>query len=201
MKLGIDSGFALVKARVDGLEWALTRSANPHHIHFLTVNEAVMAGRLDVNSNLGSCAAGSGHDCYLKGISVRFDCYLDQSMHRQLLRYRFLDIVSSMSLEHSWKEVLFDAHLMRNVDPLFVEALRAAYQVNKDRDEPHDERWFIRNMPLGTLLGMSFRCNYLQLKTIYSQRKNHKNPGWREFCMEIEELPMFLKLTQKKEKV
>ena len=27
--------------------------------------------------------------------------------------------------------------------------------------------------------------NYRALKTIYSQRKNHRLPEWREFCEEI----------------
>ena len=31
--------------------------------------------------------------------------------------------------------------------------------------------------------------NYRSLKTIYSQRKNHRLPEWREFCEWIETLP------------
>lgn len=190
-------GFALMKAEVHGLEWALVRSANPHHIHFLPVTMEEAQKRRKTNNKLGSCAAGSGHDCLLKGITVAFDVYLDQSMHRQLLRYRFVDVVSSMSLEHNWKEVLFDPSLTVCIDPLMLESLRAAYQVCIDRDEEPDKRWFLRNMPMGVMLGMSFRCNYLALKTIYAQRKNHSHPGWRRFCEEIRAMPYFTELTQK----
>ena len=31
--------------------------------------------------------------------------------------------------------------------------------------------------------------NYRALKTVYSQRKNHRLPEWREFCKWIETLP------------
>lgn len=51
----------------------------------------------------------------------------------------------------------------------------------------------------GFEMWMTISTNYLQLKTIYSQRKNHKlKEDWGAFCKWCEELPMFLELTQKK---
>ena len=43
--------------------------------------------------------------------------------------------------------------------------------------------------PCGFELTARMTTNYRALKTIYSQRKNHKLPEWREFCKEIEKLP------------
>jgi len=42
---------------------------------------------------------------------------------------------------------------------------------------------------------MRITTNYLQLKTIYRQRKNHKLPEWRIFCDWILSLPEFKELT------
>lgn len=190
----MSSGFILHRAEVDGMAFALCAMRNPHTTRFkdgVDANDAEMA----LASKLGSAPSGSGHDCMAKGITVAMDIYCDQSMHRQLLRYRFVDVVSSMSLEHSWKKVLFDDFLCQCVDPLILESLRAAYQVDVDREEPERKRFFLQNMPMGVMLGMSIRCNYLQLKTIWRQRHNHSHPGWREFCREMLEFPSFSLLT------
>jgi hypothetical protein len=188
------TGFDVMYCKVDGLDWAQVRSGNAHRTYFERLTDRAVFDRTKVNQSLGQSDVGSGHCCYLKGIRVSFDAYTDQRIHRQLLRYRFVDIVSSMSLEHSWEKILFDPHLMSRVDPLMTEALRAAYQGAKDRDEEPDREWFLNNMPLGVMLGVSFTANYLQLKTIYHQRKNHRHPGWRNFCEEIALLPMFREL-------
>lgn len=42
---------------------------------------------------------------------------------------------------------------------------------------------------------MSVSTNYLQLKTMYRQRKHHKlKEDWNAFCQMCEKLPMFLEL-------
>lgn len=48
----------------------------------------------------------------------------------------------------------------------------------------------ISNCPMGLEQIMSVSTNYLQLKTIYEQRKNHKLYDWKIFCKWIETLPM-----------
>jgi hypothetical protein len=45
------------------------------------------------------------------------------------------------------------------------------------------------NCPTGVILTAGMSTNYQQLKTIYSQRQNHRLPEWREFCKWIESLP------------
>ncbi len=52
----------------------------------------------------------------------------------------------------------------------------------------------ISNIPSGFELSMRIVLNYLQAKTIYAQRKNHKLPDWKIFCDWILELPMFKEL-------
>jgi hypothetical protein len=48
--------------------------------------------------------------------------------------------------------------------------------------------------PCGFKLTAGMTTNYRQLKTIYSQRKTHRLPEWREFCAWIETLPRFKEL-------
>ena len=43
--------------------------------------------------------------------------------------------------------------------------------------------------PAGFRITAGMTTNYRQLKTIYSQRRNHRLPEWREFCKWIETLP------------
>lgn len=45
------------------------------------------------------------------------------------------------------------------------------------------------NVPVGFRLTARMTTNYRQLKTIYSQRRNHRLPEWREFCKWVEGLP------------
>ena len=43
--------------------------------------------------------------------------------------------------------------------------------------------------PMGLELTARVTTNFLQLKTIYNQRKNHKLPEWLQFCEFIKSLP------------
>lgn len=49
----------------------------------------------------------------------------------------------------------------------------------------------ISNCPMGLEQTMRITTNYLQLKTIYHQRKHHKLKDWHIFCEWIESLPKF----------
>ena len=51
--------------------------------------------------------------------------------------------------------------------------------------------------PCGFKLTAAMTTNYRQLKTIVSQRRNHRLPEWREFCRQVEEFPHFKELIYK----
>lgn len=55
----------------------------------------------------------------------------------------------------------------------------------------------VSNLPQGIEKTWAITTNYLQLKTIYHQRKNHKLPEWHIFCEWIESLPFFKELIMK----
>lgn len=133
---------------------------------------------------LSNAKSGSGHDCALKGIIVQFDLQYPEYFSPQLQRYKFIDIISSQSKMHK-----IMSKTLRNEDfakPLPEQTLDylnfLIYQ--------GDINEVVNALPSGYLKWMAISSNYLQLKTIYRQRKNHKLSEWREFCKWIETLPM-----------
>jgi hypothetical protein len=65
------------------------------------------------------------------------------------------------------------------------------------KENPTLENFLIAksNLPEGLEIGRGVSTNHQQLKTVYSQRKNHKLPEWRDIvCPWIESLPYFKEL-------
>lgn len=59
----------------------------------------------------------------------------------------------------------------------------------------------ISNCPMGFEMTMRVTTSYLQLKTIYLQRKNHKlKEDWKAFCDWCESLPLFKEICLKEER-
>jgi hypothetical protein len=69
------------------------------------------------------------------------------------------------------------------------------YNLAKDEKKEYYYNKIISNCPMGLMLWCRITTNYLQLKTIYKQRKNHKLKEWRDFCKWIEKLEMFELIT------
>lgn len=139
-------------------------------------------------TRLAIAPAGSGHDCFLKGIVVSFDLTLSLKCWTEAERYTFLNFVSSMS---SLKLAETDAHIafVEYTDPDAIHILDSrmkVYQRNKTKDN-----WLrmVYSMPTGLLLSARMTTNYMQLKTIHNQRRAHRLPEWQEFCDWIETLP------------
>ena len=139
-------------------------------------------------TKLAKTPIGSGHDCFLKGILVSFDLTLSLKCWTEAERYTFLNFVSSMS---SLKLTETDSNIsfVEYTDPMAIQALESrmkVYKENKTRDN-----WLRMDysIPSGILLTARMTTNYMQLKTIYDQRRNHRLPEWQEFCDWIETLP------------
>jgi hypothetical protein len=151
---------------------------------------------------LGQAKNGSGHDCMLKGITVQFDWRKSILQERQILRYHFLDIISSQSTMHnalSMKvEEQCNEYVCQGIIGI-VQAMIDGYNNNKDtlsKEELKElELEILYNLPSGYELTARFTTNYLQLKTVIGQRRQHKLPEWREFCSWALQLPYFKQLT------
>lgn len=144
----------------------------------------------DRMSKLAKAKNGSGHDNALKGIVVQFDITYPQYFSMQLQRYNFIDIVSSQSKMHRLIKMDIGKSCNKYVTKEMI-GIIDKYKVEY-LENPTYENFMklVSNLPMGFELTMGISTNYLQLKTIYSQRKNHKlKEDWGEFCKMIETLP------------
>jgi hypothetical protein len=57
------------------------------------------------------------------------------------------------------------------------------------KDESVTDEHLAYSCPMGLELTARITTNYLQLKTMYHQLKNHKLQEWRHFCNWMESLP------------
>ena len=123
---------------------------------------------------LANTPNGSGHQTFLSGIRVSFDLKYPNYISPELQRYHFFDIVTSSSKMHKLMSMDMDMCFNEYVTDLSKKQMKelvAAY--NEDKSYKN----FIialSNCPQGIELFKRCSTNYLQLKTIYNQRKNHK---------------------------
>lgn len=149
---------------------------------------------------LAGCNTGEGHDNFLKGIIVQFDLTFTIKAWVEAERYHWLEFVSSQSTMHRIAKFDIAEQCIEYVHPDIIDTVkRLAEQYNAD---PTPERYLrlLYNVPVGFSLTAGMTTSYLQLKTIYQQRKNHRLPEWREFCRWIETLPYSELITRKGER-
>lgn len=153
---------------------------------------------------LGRTPVGSGHNCYLKGIIVETDIAAPQYWWLQFQRYHFADIISSQSKMHKITKMNLIKQCNKYVDERIIKILQEKidiYNLKKEIGNKKEcQRAFqevVSNVPSGLMLTAGIVTNYLQLKTMYQQRKNHKLEEWQFFCNWCEELPMFKKIVLK----
>lgn len=143
----------------------------------------------------GWAPIGSAHDCYLKGIVVQFDLTMSIKMSVEMERYHFIDFVSSQSTMHRITKLDINEQCNAYVD----DSVKAVVMELVDRynADPTPENYLkvLYNVPVGFCLTARMTTNYLQLKTIYAQRHNHRLPEWRSFCEWVLTLPAFRELT------
>ena len=173
----------LTNTKVYGLSEAITASGLPMS----------KAGNDKRAVKLGHAPVGSGHDTFLKGIIVQADITYPAYFAPQLQRYHWIDIISSESKMHTLtvREPKYNKYVLTS---LKFEIERWINEYNK---EPSYENYMmiLSNLPMGYELTMRISTNYLQLKTIYFQRKNHKlKEDWGAFIEWVESLPRFKEL-------
>ncbi len=145
-------------------------------------------------AKLGSCRPGTGHDCYLKGVTVQADITAPQYWWLQFQRYHFADIISSQSKMHRLFQMNLDTQLSPGVNLTAKKALTEAMRAYHEGYITYND--MMANVPMGLMLKARITTNYLQLKTMYQQRKNHKLTEWKAFCVWITELPAFSTLVK-----
>lgn len=143
---------------------------------------------------LAQSQIGHGHDQWLTGVIVQFDLTFSNKAWVEMERYHFVDFVSSQSTMHRITRFDIDSACNNYVDREIKSVLRRKideYNNMPDNSDEKKEKYLeiLYNVPSGFRLTAGITTNYRQLKTIYTQRKTHRLPEWRQFCSWIETLP------------
>ena len=193
--------------RVYGLDDAIRAAKYPKAVEL----DGLTAELTDGIKACSTCPTGTGHDNFLKGIIVQFDLTLSEKVWPEAQRYHWLDFVSSCSTMHKLQAMKPKDCCNRYVDPRVIDVLQEKInhynwlvamnkkpEYNINPDEIKEARLeMLYNIPSGFELTAAMTTNYLQLKTILQQRRNHLLPDWQVVCDWIESLPRFLELTQR----
>ena len=134
-------------------------------------------------------AKGTGHDQFLTGIIVQADFRLSIKAWVEMERYHFVDFVSSQSTMHRITKMDIDKQTNEYVDPRIIQIVQGLVEAYNDEPTPRNYLHVLYNVPTGLELTARLTTNYRQLKTIYSQRKEHRLPEWRCLCEELKQLP------------
>lgn len=148
--------------------------------------------------SLATTQRGSGHDNFLKGIVVQFDMTATNKIWVEAERYHFFDIVSSQSTMHKLKDMNLDECFIKYTDKRIVEImkeLQKEFNEANSKDSTAEERKeafynLLYSCPCGLLITAGISTNYLQLKTMYHQRKGHRLDEWSvDFVNFVNTLP------------
>ena len=139
---------------------------------------------------LANSPSGSGHQTFLSGIRVSFDIKYPNYISPELQRYHWIDIVSSSSKMHRLSSMDMDTCFNKYVTDESKEQMKRLVKKFNDTKSYEDFMVMLSNCPQGIELFMRVSTNYLQLRTLYRQRKTHKlKEDWCEVCEFIEKLP------------
>ena len=181
----MDYSEIISNVKVYDLKESVKASKYPMSIDTELVNDEIT----DRVRSLAQSGKGEGHDQFMTGIRVAFDLTFTIKAWTEAERYRFLEFVSSQSTMHRISKFDLNKQYCEYVDPRIIsimEELKDAYNQSQD---PEDYLRLLYSNPCGFKLTARMTTNYRALKTIYSQRKNHRLPEWRAFCSWVKTLP------------
>lgn len=193
-------------AKVYGLDESIRRAKFPKAVDTSQLSTELTKGI----KSLAQSAHGAAHDQWLTGVVVQFDLTFSNKGWVEAERYHFLDFVSSQSTMHRITKFDLDKAYNEYVDKRIVEIMKEkvreynefcasletglipqSQEILVELEEEKKRKYLeiLYSNPAGFEITAGMTTNYRQLKTIYSQRKNHRLPEWRTFCKWIESLP------------
>lgn len=199
---------------VYGLDESIRRAKFPMATDTSKLNTELTKGI----KSLAQSEIGAGHDQWLTGITVQFDLTFTVKAWAEAERYRFLYFISSQSTMHRITRFDLDNAYIEYTDPRIIAIMKekvADYnrfitdiesgfipqdqEIIENLEEEKKKKYLeiLYSNPCGFKLTAGMSTNYRQLKTIYSQRKNHRLPEWKTFCQWIETLPSSFLITSK----
>lgn len=158
--------------------------------------------------NLVKASYGNGsHAQWLTGVRVNFDVTFSNKAWVEAERYRFLEFVTSQSTMHRITKFDLKEQCNEYVDSRIIDIVQEkvneynrlssleknSQKIMEERKKMLDKLYLeiLYNTPAGFQLTARLTTNYRCLLNIYIQRYNHSLPEWREFCVELLELPLF----------
>lgn len=147
---------------------------------------------------LSKCPKGTGHDSFLKLITVQFDLKCTNKLWVQWGRYHFVDIGTSQSTMHRLKWMDLDNAYYKYVDDRVIEIMKELQQKYNKTEDLEDYYKLLYTNPVGMELTARVTTNYLQLKTMYDQRGKHPLLEWKYFKRWVEQLPHSYLITNHK---
>ena len=183
-------GIMISNVKVYGLNESVKASKYPMAVNTDDCTEFIT----DTVKGLGTCDKGTGHDQFLTGIVVQFDMTLSLKAWTEAERYHFLDFVSSQSTMHRITKFDVEKQCNEYVTQTAIDNINQLIDEYKKNQTTEGYLKVLYNIPSGFRLTARMTTNYRQLKTIWSQRRCHRLPEWREFCEWIETLPYFKEL-------
>ena len=185
---------AITNTKVYGLDESIKRAKYPMSVNVDELNSEITKGIIA----LATSEKGEGHDNWLNGVVVQFDLEYTVKAWTEAERYHFLDFVSSQSTMHRIAKFDLDNQYSEYTDKRTIEVVKELVAKYNETKDPEDYLRILYSNPCGFKLIAGMTTNYRQLKTIYSQRRNHRLPEWREFCKWIETLPKSRLITEVK---
>lgn len=181
----MDYSEIISNVKVYDLKESVKASKYPMSIDTELVNDEIT----DRVRSLAQSGKGEGHDQFMTGIRVAFDLTFTVKAWTEAERYRFLEFVSSQSTMHRISKFDLERQYSKYVDPRMIEIMNELKDRYNETQDPEDYLKLLYSNPCGFKLTARMTTNYRALKTIYSQRKNHRLPEWRAFCEWIKTLP------------
>lgn len=189
----------IFNTEIYGLKESIVRSGYPKLTEIKESMPSAFSYEIDQDrkraEKLGKAPAGSGHDCFLKGIVVQCDIEAPAYWWPQWQRYHFADIISSQSKMHKITEMDIANACHEYVEPDAIAV--ALYRLEEYKKNPTPENFerLLANVPQGLELTAAITTNYLQLKTMYHQRRHHRLKMWNMvFVNWVLDLPLFTSL-------
>lgn len=187
---------SITNVKVYDFDESVRASKYPMSVDIESLNCDVTPRVLELASN----PPGSGHNNFLSGILVAFDLKFTVKAWYEFERYHFAQIVSSQSTMHRITKFNLDEAYCEYVDPRMVAIMKelvAAYNADPNLE---NYRKVLYSSPQGFMFTARITTNYLQLKTMYHQRKDHRLVDWLEFCEWIRTLPHSSLITERRRK-
>jgi hypothetical protein len=134
---------------------------------------------------LAKSPIGSGHNNFLKGIIVQMDVEAPQYIWMQIERYQFFTIISSQSKMHKLKEII-----KAPCNGSIYDGVKEMLMENETYGDIYSLDSIMTEVPMGLELTAGISTNYMCLRNMYHQRKNHRLEFWTKvFCPWVEGLP------------